>query len=812
MSQKSMDPERWKRIKEILFTWSVASPERQKEILREVEQEDPALRVDLEEFLELDETLDHFIEEPLWSFLKDESTDESGTVTGSIGRRVGPYRIEKLLGYGGMGSVYLASREDDYEQQVALKWVREDSDNAEIVSRFYAERQILAHLVHPGIARLLDGGTSADGRPYLAMEFVDGEPIDTYCEKNHLSIDQRLRLFRKVCVAVHFAHQNLVVHRDLKPSNILVTADGNPRLLDFGIAKLLRPELPHASAAATLPGQSPMTPAYASPEQLRAEPITTASDIYALGVLLYRLLAARPPYRLEGKGYHEVLQLICFEYPTRPSEAVLGGEDRRPAGPGERRWAQKLSGDLDSIVLKAMRKEPEQRYGSAAELSEDISRHLEGQPVQARQGNWLYLTSRTLRRNKPVLATLLFVIGFALTTTFLWRQAESQRERAEQGESTARTVTNFLEDLFRSADPDEAKGRDLRVLEVLERGRARLEGALGEEPETRAEILGTLGAVYQNLGLFEQSAELLVEAYENRMAHDPTDRRELAKDINNVATSYYAAGSYERAERYFRQALAMYQRLDPADPHLPAIMHNLASTLRLRGRPDEAEVIQGQILERSLRIYGPRSPEVATSLFSFGILKRDLGDLPESERLLQRALEIRTERFSPHHTKVAEILSALGRTLFEAGRLGEARQLLERALRIRLDRFEEDHPTVAVSRSNLAEVLLELGEIEAAGDLARLAFDSLSASLPEKNGRVANARRVLGAVYFMQGDFHRAEIELRGSYFALRESRGEEASATEHARRLLLEIYRAWGREDPERALEYPEPSSTPAP
>ena len=503
--------------------------------------------------------------------------------------RVGPYRIERLVGSGGMGMVFLAVREDDFEQRVALKVVGHGLNSEEILARFYNERQILAHLEHPGIARILDGGVTEDGRPYFAMQFVEGERIDRYCDQHDLDLRQRLELFCKVCDVVQFAHQNLVVHRDIKAGNILVSEDGTPCLLDFGIAKVLDPQrTPQPLETAT--GLSPMTPAYASPEQVLQEPITTASDVYSLGILLYRLLVGHPPYNLEGRSLAEMIDVICRQEPERPSLSVgreqVPWSDERPTeftriGEGDevevskdaptlpertlQRRRKDLSGDLDAIVLRALRKEPPLRYGSAASLAEDIRRHLQGLPVLARQGSGIYHLEKFVRRHKILLGVMLLILAFAITSTVLWREAVQERIQAKEQQARSERVIDFLESLFKDAHPDVTQGKEMTVLELLARGRDRVHRVLVEDPELQAELLGTLGTVHGDLGLYDEAEELKREALIVRRQNDSRDRPGLAKDINGLASQLYSQGDYEEAERLFREALAMRKRLGQKD-------------------------------------------------------------------------------------------------------------------------------------------------------------------------------------------------------------------------------------------------------
>ena len=708
-----------------------------------------------------------------------------------LGRQVGPFRIEGVLGHGGMGTVYRAARVGDFEQQVALKLTRLDIGSEQVLERFYAERQILAQLEHPLIARLIDGGSTENGLPYVAMELVEGQPIDAYCDQHELSVGERIDLFRQVCAAVHFAHQNLIVHRDLKPSNILVTADGSPRLLDFGIAKLLNPELLRATAT-TEAGQSPMTPSYASPEQIQMEPLTTASDLYALGVLLFELLTGHHPYPLGGKSYLDMVRLICVVDPPRPSAVVREDGTRR-----SRRLAKRLEGDLDAIVLKAIRKEPHLRYSSAAEIAEDLRCHREGLPVLARQGSWVYSTGKFLWRNKLVLAAVLAILVFAATSTVLWRravhgeeqaiaaraQAELEEARAVREQMRGERVTKFLEDLFRAANPDEAQGENLTVRELLKRGQVRLETELLDEPEVRAELFGTLGSVYRNLGLYDETAVLMGRALDIRREADPTDRPDLAKDISNLASSLYAVGDYAGARTYYRQALAMRQRLGEDEAGTTVTRHNLASTLAHRGENGEAERLHRQNLAIRERLYGPESPQLATTLYSLGTLSAKRRDFVAAEPLLRQALELRTAAHGAGSTRVAQVLDTLGKTVHALGRPAEARDLLERGLAIRLERLDAEHPSIAVSRKNLAAVLLDAGDGETAEELLRQALPVLSATMAADSLAVAEVRLLLGTRLLDRRRFAEAERELRTAHRAL-EARAAGELTAEAARRL----------------------------
>jgi eukaryotic-like serine/threonine-protein kinase len=381
-----MNPDHWQRVKDVFGQACEKTPEQRSSFLAEACLGDEELRREVSSLLESHQDTGGVFDTPVAAAF-------APRVDPLVGRFIGSYRIIRQIGRGGMGSVYLAERADDeFRRRVAVKAVSSELVDEETRRRFHNERQTLAALDHPNIIKLLDGGTAEDGSPYLVMDYVEGQPIDEYCKTHKLSTVERLELFRTVCSAVTYAHQNLVVHRDLKPGNILITADGTPKLLDFGIAKLLRPEY-STSMAMTRTDLRPMTPEYASPEQVLGGPITTASDIYSLGVLLYRLLTGFHPYQLKTQTALELEKAICLTEPERPSTSVLHA--------GDDGLARLLKGDLDMIVLKAMRKEPQRRYCSAEQLSEDIHRHLVGLPVIACKDSWHYRVSKFVTRTPP---------------------------------------------------------------------------------------------------------------------------------------------------------------------------------------------------------------------------------------------------------------------------------------------------------------------------------------------------------------------------------------------------------------------------
>jgi serine/threonine protein kinase len=426
-----MRPEEWKRVREALEAALDLEGEARAAHLARLRAEDAALADSVEELLarDTDSVVDAASAVPF-----DELVSPGALEPGT---RLGAYRVEGLIASGGMGSVYRAERSDaQFEKSVAVKLIKRGMDSEEILRRFRYERQVLAALEHPGIARLLDGGVSEDGQPYFVMEYVEGAPIDRWCEEQELSTEARLRLFQKVCHAVHYAHQRLVVHRDLKPSNILVTADGEPKLLDFGVARMLDPEAGVELSRSTGEQGFFGTPSYASPEQLLGERVTTATDVYSLGVVLYRLLAGKRPYELSKVSRAEGARLVCEVEPARPSRAA------REEGKAGAALAKRLEGDLDTIVMMALRKEPERRYASAEQLADDVQRHLSGHPVVARRNTLGYRASKFLGRNRAASAigaalVVSLLVGF-LTSSQLYIEASAATEEAEAASAEAK--------------------------------------------------------------------------------------------------------------------------------------------------------------------------------------------------------------------------------------------------------------------------------------------------------------------------------------------------------------------------------------
>ena len=498
--------------------------------------------------------------------------EPSGTV---VGERIGPFRVVSFLGRGGMGEVWVAEREGaDFEQRVALKLLPGEGRAA----RFLRERQILARLSHPHIARLLDGGVTPEGRPWLAMELVEGLALLEHCVTKELDLDARLRLFVAVCDAVQFAHRNLVVHRDLKPGNILVDANGEPKLLDFGIAKLLG-EDDASGTQLTHVGERPMTPDYASPEQVRGEDITTATDVWALGVVLHELVTGVRPHR---GNVREIERAILESTPARPSSRVEGALRRR------------LRGDLDAIVLKALRREIDERYPSAEALAADVRRHLEGAPVSARGGATGYLIRATVRRHRLAfgfsgLVVAALVAGLVGT---MWqaRRAREEARKAEQAEE-------FLADMLRAFDPTEQGGQPVTQSEILARGEARVTEELGDQPEVQARLLRVFAETWLNLGEHDRALAAAEKALALQRAALGPRNAEIAKTLKILGDVHFDQARLDDAERAYTEALSITRDDESPDgPTAAKLLNDLAGVKRRTADFDEAEKLRRRAL------------------------------------------------------------------------------------------------------------------------------------------------------------------------------------------------------------------------
>ena len=686
-----------------------------------------------------------------------DSEDSAQSSGDRAGLRLGAFQLVREIGRGGMGAVWLGERVDGgFSQQVAIKLIRSGWDTPEVHARFRAERQILASLQHPNIAHLIDGDITPDGKPWLALEYVDGIDLREYCDQARLGIPQRLDLFMNACAAVGHAHQRLVVHRDLKPSNILVSRDGLVKLLDFGIAKLL--DAPAGGITAT----RLFTPEYAAPEQIRGEPITTAVDIYALGLLLYELLTGRRPYRVASDSPSAWERAAIEQAPTRPSSAVTRDDgsglavrhaERRALSP--RRLRSRLRGDLDAIVLKALRAEPEQRYASVAEFCADLQRHLHDRPVHARRGNWRYRAGRFLRRHRwamsvTALAALALAAGLGAA---LWqaREARLQRDTAEQ-------ALGFMTTLFRNADPGANARADLRARDLLDQGARDVRHALADQDGARARMLIAIASAYIDLALPDPAGPLLDEAMAlAEAAGDPTMLAE-------VLVQRCGALIYRDREDSCTPLLDRVETL--LDPNNSLHAPTLANALYLRMRPllhgnRHEEIVA--LANRALALLGNvreqrdlRAEISATQ--SFSLVK--LGRAAEAEALMRPLVDELLADAGTAPRTLTDAQDTLAGALFAQGRNDEGLALREASVAKLESIYGNRHPLLADNLINLGIAYYRVGNLaRARASLARASGIARAAGTAHASALVS-ALGTLGTIEFHLGAYRDARAHL----------------------------------------------------
>ena len=675
------------------------------------------------------------------------------------GTQVGRYRLEDEIGVGGMGVVYRAERTDgDVEQTVAVKLLRPRLHSSDAEARFRAEQQVLAGLDHPNVAQFLDGGVTAPGsepgqggRPYLVMEHVDGVPITEYADANDLDLEARLDLLSQVLEAVEAAHRQLVVHRDLKPSNVLVTETeaGRPHvtLLDFGIAKLLDDAL-SVTRPETRTGQPLMTPAYAAPEQVSGGEITTATDVYQLGVLAYELLAGTRPFDLSDASLTEIERIVLEESPDAPSESA------RRSG---RETASALHGDLDTILLKALRKEPERRYASAEALSADLQRYRRGEPVEARSATLGYRAKKFVSRNRTavgagVLVTLL-VVAYAVTVTVQADRLAEERNRARTEAETARQVTSFLTNLFEASQPSEAQGDTVTARDVLAQGLARVE-ALDQQPDVQVEVLGTISATYGALGEYDRGEQIARRAVAlSRNVHGPQSP-EVAKSLDNLGVILREKGQYAAADSIHRAALAIKKtHFGLNHPRVAQTMNDLGFVLAENGEYAAADSLYRKALTIQRQQLGSDHLRTAQTLNNLGILRRKQSEYAAADSVYRKALAIRRKQLGAEHRETLETMHNLGVTLSYRGDLARADSILRDVVALRRGQLGANHASVATTLSTLGIVLIRKGEYAAADSVYREALRIQRTQLGPQHPDVATSLNNLAVVLWRRGQY-----------------------------------------------------------
>ena len=821
-------PELLRRAEELLFTLSSLPADQRARAAEDACRGEAALADEVRSLLAHADRLGTFLEEPAlgtdFAVLPATARDEGGAEQDEmVGSTVGHYRIERRIASGGMGTIYLAVRADDeFTQRVAIKIVKRGMDSEEILRRFRAERQTLAALSHPHIARLLDGGATETGQPYLVMEYVEGLPVDEFCDARRLGNVERLKLFLLVCDAVSFAHRNLVVHRDLKPGNILVTADGTPKLLDFGISTVIASG---ATPRATAAQERRLTPEYASPEQVSGRIVNTTSDVYSLGVILYELLTGHRPYRFPTRTPTEIERVIVEGPTPLPSEAVTRTETRPALGGGAgetispetvsaaraatpEQLRRRLRGDLDTIVLAALRKEPERRYASVERLAHDVRCHLAGLPVSARKDTFAYRSAKFVRRHAVAtsLAAACVLLLAAGVAAVAWQAGEASRQRDEASRQRdeaflsrdqSEAVTAFLQNMLSAVDPAE-RGPDVTVHQVLDEAAVRVDTELAAQPLVQANLRSTIGKTYLSLGLYDDAEQQLRRAYEQRLELLGPRHHDVAESMSDLASLLYQRRSLDEAERLLRGALDVFREVrGEENPDAARTLSALGAVLRAQGRLEESEEVQRRALEIRRAVSGADSVDAAESLNNLAAVLMAQSRFSEAEAAQAEALSIRRARLDPQHPLVAQSIDNLAVILSREGALDRAEPLYREALALEKEQLGESHPDVAITERNLGILLSVRGDLPGAAELLADCLAIREQSYPATDSRVVTTRLDLADVLAQQGQWEAAAIQLEAAVAAV-DGPAASADIRKVALRRAAQLFESHG--DTERA------------
>lgn len=686
------------------------------------------------------------------------------------------YRVLRLLGEGGMGEVFEAEQVGAVRRRVAIKVIKRGMDSRRIVNRFEAERQALAMMDHPGIARIFDAGLTEDHRPYFAMEYVEGVPITEYCDEHRLSIRRRIELFVQVCRAVQHAHLKGIIHRDLKPTNILVTLqDGEPvpKVIDFGLAKAMSEPLTEREMKTEM-GQLLGTMEYMSPEQadLGSPDIDTRTDVYSLGVVLYQLLAGTLPFEskeLMQGGYWRALRRIREEEAERPSRKTTTSADPEEAAEkrhlhDSKELCKRLAGDLDWIVLKAVAKDRAGRYETVNGLALDLERHLNDEPVTAASPTIRYRLGKFVRRHRmgfsASVALVALIIAFGVAMAFQAKRIAEERDRANLEAATAEESLEFMVDIFEVVDPEENRGNTITAREVLDSGAEQLKLRLDEQPLVRARLLDTIGNVYLKLGLSERAEPLIEDALEIRQRELPPSSQELAVSWQRIADLHEAQGARDQGEAAARRAVEIVRSTSGEESReMAGALRTLGWALLKQDRHEEAEPILRRALELRQKFLAPDDPEVGQSLYDVGALLYHQGKYDESETVLNRSLEIYEAKFGSSHLRVRAILNMLGGVALADGRLEDGERYFRRAAQIIESVMGAEHRRLASALNNLAVILDAQGKYEEAESMIDRSLEIYRASLGEEHEEYGTALGNLAWNSYRQNEYERA-VEL----------------------------------------------------
>jgi eukaryotic-like serine/threonine-protein kinase len=818
---------------ESLFDAALSLPEQSREtFIAESTSHDPVLASELRALLSAHALSDSAFASPL--------RVERDLGQRWIGARLGAYEIGAQIGSGGMGTVHEAVRADDqYRQRVAVKFLNRSAESGAAVRRFRAERQMLASLQHPNIASLIDGGVTQDGLPYFVMEYIDGAPITQWCDSRSLSIEARVRLFLQVCAAVRAAHQKLIVHRDLKPGNVFVTSDGTVKLLDFGIAKLMRDETLAVQETATQIGHRAFTPEYAAPEQLRGGAVDTTADVYALGVVLFELLTGSRPFDLRDKSMAEMERIVNEQAAPRPSSVISGERARALSARSTDSVRREIDGDLDAIVLMALRKEPERRYASVDALSRDLMHHLDQQPVQARPDTVGYRVRKFVQRRKlETIAGAIAVaslLGGIVAATSQARRAEAARVVATAQNARATEVTDFLMTMLNAANP-ESFGKDVTMRTVLDSAVIRAD-SMKMVPDLDAEVRSVMGNAYLALGELDIADKQLTLALASRRRHAPGGDYLTAVTLSKLALVAETRGAIPSADSILQQAEALYARFPHEDRREESTaMENRGRLLYQLGRVPESLAQFRKSLALGLQYFPENDSALAPTYVNLAVTAGDAGELAQSDTFSLIGVNVSRRAHGESHPQVAMALSVRASTLERLGRMDEATNAFRAALDAQRRIVGPKHPAYATTAVNFADHMMRRERWRDAAMLARevLALrgsslddssypvqaglnylgralahmDSAKAgekfvrevrslrakSLPAGHWLIASSDGSLAEVLTLDGRYAEAEQLLLAAEARIREVRGAGSVAVADQRTRLVTLYKRWGK------------------
>jgi serine/threonine-protein kinase len=853
--------ERAERLAELVKAAVERGPEHWDAFLDEECKSDPAMRAEVDSLLKHQKHVEQFIEPGALHLAADSFLHAGAERAGQI---VGDYQVLSRLGIGGMGEVHLA-QDTKLRRKVALKLVRAGMDTSEIVARFRQEEQILASLNHPNIAQLYGAGIAGGDVPFLVMEYIEGVRIDEYCKSKALSTAARLELFRKVCSAVLYAHQRLIIHRDLKPSNILVTTEGEPKLLDFGIAKLLEGQDAFTRMQTTLPGV--MTPDYASPEQVRGEAITTSTDVYSLGVLLYELLTGQRPYRLKTRSPDEIARAITDQEPERPSTAIARGDGNSNT---QTTNPKLLRDDLDNIVLMALRKEPSRRYASVGQFSEDVRRYLQGSPVLAHKDTLSYRATKFVKRHKigvaAAAAIVLTLLGGIIATAWQAKRATDQariaaeqarvaaqeRDRARVETAKAARINDFLQNVLGFVSvgylsPNPQKKNVATIAEALDEASRRAERELADQPEILAAVHAALGTSYAGQGKIDLAQEHQRASLDIRRKVLGPEHPDTAQSMVTVAEQLNAQGKYPEAEALSREAVAVYRRLRERGEMHPRwftlSLNMLGVTLSRRGDTQSAHALMLEAVEAGANLTGidrglmgtiytnlavergnlgdidgavdylekaieemrrlPEKPltNLANSLSNLGSYKTTQGEYAQADALLREAEELCRQTVGEKHFFTTMAIIYLADNACEQGDFNRALGEINRAIAIQREILQEGHIDFARSGTILGKIHTRSGDPARGEEPLRNALALRTKALKPGHSATAFTQAMLGECLAAQNRYEEAETLLLESHTTMNKTMGANDPRTKRATMRLVKLYEAWGK--PEEAERY---------